>query len=130
MKRHPTAYQYPFPPIPEGWTEDGKRFAYGLRNLFDILFARADVWHSRDTFPQDAKTEIRVLLKYGTKCADISIPVSELEADTGHTFYNTFYDGSTLYKCKATATRESVTVEVLEGSTDVTSGTDVRFMYK
>lgn len=129
MKRHPTAYQYPFPPIPEGWTEDGKRFAYGLRNLFDILFARVNVWHSKDTFPQDAMTEIRAVITYGTKCADIYIPVSEL-SDTAKTFYTTFYDGSTLYKCKASATREAVTVQVLEGSTDVSESVTVRYMYK
>lgn len=35
-----THSQYPFPPMPEKWDESNKRFALGLRNLFDILFSR------------------------------------------------------------------------------------------
>ena len=34
---------YPFPNVPKGWSEDGKRFAQGLRYLFDQLFARKQV---------------------------------------------------------------------------------------
>lgn len=31
---------YPFPVIPGNWSEDGRRFAQGLRYLFDQLFGR------------------------------------------------------------------------------------------
>lgn len=30
----------PFPPIPERWNEDGKRFAMGLRGVLDQMQAR------------------------------------------------------------------------------------------
>ena len=38
--KHPTVYQYPFPRIPDKWSEEERRFANGLRELFDQLFAR------------------------------------------------------------------------------------------
>lgn len=35
-----TTTGYPFPNIPGGWSEDGKRFAQGLRFLFDRIFGQ------------------------------------------------------------------------------------------
>jgi len=29
---------YTFPNVPQGWTQDGKHFAIGLRSLFDRIF--------------------------------------------------------------------------------------------
>jgi hypothetical protein len=46
--KHPTAYQYPFPAVPEKWTEEEKRFAAGLRDLFDQLFARRIIQDEED----------------------------------------------------------------------------------
>ena len=34
----------PFPNIPEKWTQEERRFAYGLRDLFDQLFARSNAY--------------------------------------------------------------------------------------
>ena len=130
-RKNTTAYQYPFPPIPEGWTEDGKRFAYGLRHLFDILFARQSaVWKSADTWPgKRATADIQCVIVYGTKTGVINIPASEL-GDTARTFYTSFYDGNTLYKCKASASVSAATVDILEGTTDVTSSATVHFNYR
>ena len=128
MNRHPTSYQYPFPPIPEGWTEDGKRFAYGLRNLFDILFARNYTWKSADEWTAvRAKTDVQVVMETDGKVGIIQIPATELES-TAKDFYVSFYDGSTLYKCKATASKTSIAVEMYAGSTQVTP--DVHFLYR
>lgn len=39
MRNH--SYQnYPFPNVPQGWSDDGKQFAKGLRFLFDQLFGK------------------------------------------------------------------------------------------
>lgn len=46
--KHTTAYQYPFPAVPEKWTEEEKRFAAGLRDLFDQLFARRIIQDAED----------------------------------------------------------------------------------
>lgn len=40
MKRATTGYQYPFPQDPEKWGYEERAYSRGLRNLFDILFAR------------------------------------------------------------------------------------------
>ena len=128
MNKHPTSYQYPFPPIPEGWTEDGKRFAFGLRNLFDILFARNSSWKSADDWSAvRAKSDIQVVLELSGKVGIIQSPVTEL-ADTAKTFSSSFYDGSTLYKCKAVASKTEITVTMTTGSTTLTP--DVHYIYR
>lgn len=128
MNRHPTSYQYPFPPIPEGWTEDGKRFAFGLRNLFDILFARSSSWKSADEWTAvKAKSDIQAVLETDGKVGIIQIPYTEL-TDTVKSFYTSFYDGTTLYKCKADASKESIAITMYAGSTQVTP--DVHFIYR
>lgn len=38
--RRTTITGYVFPNIPEKWTQEEKRFALGLRGIFDTLFAR------------------------------------------------------------------------------------------
>ena len=40
MGRASTGYQYPFPPDPTKWGQEERAYSRGLRNLFDILFAR------------------------------------------------------------------------------------------
>ena len=40
MKKTANVTGYIFPNMPERWNEPEKRFALGLRGLFDILFAR------------------------------------------------------------------------------------------
>jgi hypothetical protein len=38
--RRTTITGYVFPNIPEKWTQEEKRFALGLRGIFDVLFTR------------------------------------------------------------------------------------------
>ena len=39
-KRRQATSGYPFPNIPSRWSEEERRFAFGLRALFDQLFGR------------------------------------------------------------------------------------------
>ena len=39
MGKTSSGFQYPFPTIPQKWTQEEKHFATGIRRIFDIIFA-------------------------------------------------------------------------------------------